>query len=82
MPTESIPVSAITSVRLTCRKCEAAYLIPPHATEAPNQCFACGERLPGHEIARGLVKELRWIAGAVREAGVSFDVAVESLRRW
>ena len=81
MPTTILPVSAIRSVRLTCVHCGAAVISPLGAKDAPSQCFNCGTRLPGPELVRGLVRELKWLHDQARQPGaearVDFDVALE-----
>jgi hypothetical protein len=77
MTTASIPVRAITGLRLTCRRCGAAAVLPMSAKDAPAKCFNCYTELPGPELVRGLVRELRWIQETVRDADVSFDASIE-----
>lgn len=81
MPMTILPVAAIRSVRLTCVRCAAALIIPLGAKDAPSHCFNCGARLPGPELVRGLVRELKWLHDQAQlpgtEARIDFDVALE-----
>ena len=81
MPATILPVAAIRALRLTCNRCGAAVVIPMSAKDAPAQCFNCGTRLPGPEIVRGLVRELRWLQDQLQppgaEARLDFDAALE-----
>lgn len=81
MPMSIFPIAAIQSVRLTCRQCGAAVVIPLTAKAGPAQCFNCNHRLPGPELVQGLVRELHWLQDAARapgaEASIAFDAAIE-----
>ena len=80
MPTTILPISTIRAVRLTCRCCGAAVVIPLAASNGPIKCFNCARPLPGFEVLR-LVKELRWLqdytATTGAEVTADFDAALE-----
>jgi hypothetical protein len=80
MPTTILPVSAIQSLRLTCRCCGAAVVIPLDANNGPVKCFNCARPLPGAEVMK-LVGELRWLrdytASPNAEVSATFDAAPE-----
>lgn len=76
MPTSLLPIAAIRALRLTCRHCGAAVVIPLTAKDAPAQCFNCYAKLPGPEIVRGLVRELHWVQTMCHPpGGPAVDVA-------
>jgi hypothetical protein len=73
----SIPATSITGVRLVCRACNAAIIIPIGAKDAPTKCFNCYADMPGPEIVRGLVRNLTWLQDTIKDVDVTFDAAVE-----
>lgn len=80
MTTSILPIAAIQALRLTCRNCGAAVVIPLSARNGPEKCFNCCREIPGAQVMK-LVVELRWlkdVTGA-RDAGiqVDFDAALE-----
>lgn len=79
MTTTILPVSDIRALRLTCRACGAAVVIPLSARHGPAQCF-CARELPGPQLMK-LVCELRWLQDYTAlpgaEAKVEFDAALE-----
>ena len=60
MPTTILPIAAIRALRLTCRHCGSAVVIPISAHQGPLTCFNCARELPGMEVMK-LVGELRWL---------------------
>ena len=80
MPTTILPIAAIRALRLTCRHCGSAVVIPISAHQGPLTCFNCARELPGMEVMK-LVGELRWLqkytAAHGTEASVAFDAALE-----
>ncbi len=75
-----LPVAAIQALRLTCRHCGAAVVIPLTARNGPAQCFNCCSPLPSAELMH-LVAGLRWLKDvttgkdATLQAG--FEAALE-----
>jgi len=80
MTTAILSVADIRALRLTCRNCGAAVVIPLSARHGPAQCFNCARELPGPQLMK-LVGELRWLQDYTAlpgaEAKVEFDAALE-----
>ena len=52
----SIPINAIEALRLTCKNCNAALIIPLDAREVPCRCFNCAQQFPSANIQKLLLK--------------------------
>lgn len=76
--TRIIPVSAIESVRLTCRGCGFGMVIPLPCTAALLQCPSCAARMPGRE-AQQVVSQLRWLKDSAVAVAFGFEAAWEAL---
>jgi hypothetical protein len=80
MPASILPLAAIRALRLTCRHCGAAVVIPLTARAGPATCFNCARPLPGPEVMK-LVGELRWLQDYTAlpgaDARADFDASLE-----
>ena len=56
----TIPLTNVVAVRLVCRHCSAASILPLTARDGPTKCFNCYADLPGREVVRELVRNLGW----------------------
>lgn len=72
-----LPVRSITAVRLTCRNCGSAVVIPLDARNAPTRCFNCAAPLPGPDLLRDVISGLAWLKEAAEGPEVTFDAAIE-----
>ena len=80
MPNIILPVADLRALRITCRSCGSAVVIPFSAKNGPTQCFNCARPLPGHEAMK-LIREMRWLQDFTAlknsEAEFAFDAAIE-----
>lgn len=77
MTTRIIPVAAIESMRLSCRHCGFAAVLPLNARHAPEQCPNCLHELLGAELV-ALAKQLNWAKTAAADMAFGFDAALEA----
>ena len=69
--TPPIPVSAIEAVRLTCKHCGVAVIMPMETKEVPAKCFNCCYEFPAQSL-REFMREFRYLKEAVGKADVTF----------
>lgn len=72
----SIPLSAVESVRLTCRHCGVAIIMPTGTREVPGKCFNCCHEFPAQTIIQ-FMREMRFMKDTAERADVSFMVHLE-----
>ena len=72
-----LPVQSITGVRLACRTCDSAVVIPLDARNAPTRCFNCSAPMPGPDLLRDVISGLAWLKDASEGPEVTFDAALE-----
>ncbi|MFZ1574069.1 MAG: hypothetical protein WAT36_02250 [Chromatiaceae bacterium] len=76
MPTTSLPIATIRALRLTCRSCGAAVVIPRTADQVPTNCFNCVRpQREARDRVMKLLGELRWLQDYTATPGAS-------VRRW
>jgi hypothetical protein len=73
-----INVSDISSVRITCKKCKTAVILPLSVSNVPHQCINCAEKLPASTI-KEIMQQLEFLSRQLREdkADVSFMLHLE-----
>jgi len=75
--TTPIPLTAIEALRLTCRHCGVAIVMPLTETrEVPPKCFNCCHDFPAHSL-REFMRDFREMKEAVGKNDVTFMVHLE-----
>lgn len=77
MTTRIIPFAALESLRLSCRQCGFAAVLPLAVRNAPQQCPNCAHPLPGADFV-ALAKQLHWAKTAAADVAFGFDAALEA----
>lgn len=70
-------ITEIESVRLTCKNCETAIVLPLKARNVPSECVNCESELPAKET-KELISKLRFLKGQLQNANVTFELHLES----
>lgn len=73
----TIPLTDVRAVRLVCKRCGAASLIPMTAKDGPVRCFNCYTELPGPQIVRDIIRNINWVTAAAKNAEIGFDAGLE-----
>lgn len=72
-----IPVSAIAGIRLSCKHCGVAIIMPLETTrEVPAKCFSCGHEFP-YRALQDFMREFRYMKDAAGKSDVTFMVHLE-----
>lgn len=73
----SIPLQSIEAIRLTCRHCGVALILPfETAKEVPSKCFNCCHPLPGHAL-HDFMREFKCLQTEAKRADVNFIAHLE-----
>ena len=77
MPQTPIPLQSIESIRLTCRHCGVALILPfDTVKESPSKCFNCCHPLPGVAL-QDFMREFRCLQAEARRVDVNFIAHLE-----
>lgn len=74
----TIPLTQIEALRLTCKHCNAALILPLTVREVPRQCFNCEQYFPHDNIKRLLI-ELRHNKSELLQHASRYAVAIEAI---
>lgn len=75
--TTTTNLTEIESVRLTCKQCSTAVILPLKAHNVPSECVNCESELPAKET-KELISKLRFLKGNLQNANVTFELHLES----
>ena len=77
-PSHPISVQAVEAVRLTCKHCGVAIIMPIKTTrDFPQKCFNCCHEFPAQPLS-DFMREFRYMQDAIGRADISFLLHLEA----
>lgn len=74
----TIPITQIQALRLSCKQCQAALILPLTVREVPSRCFNCAAPFP-HDNLKKLLMELSYTLQDLTQQPCRHDVAIEAV---